>query len=82
MTREIYIQHKKNNNTQIIYEYYREKFDSNKHKPLLSSSDFNIYMNMFNADVNSIYKNTLAYYDTKFNIITLMNSNGVIINYI
>jgi len=75
MTRQDYIRLKTSNPTELIYIYYKEKFDGYKHKPELSRNELMMYVQTYN-DVNSILNYVVQEYDRKFDIVLLMNSNG------
>jgi len=75
MTRQDYIRLKISNPTELIYIYYKEKFDGYKHKPELSRNELMMYVQTYN-DVNSILNYVVQEYDRKFDIVLLMNTNG------
>jgi len=75
MTRQEYIRLKQSNPTELIYIYYKEKFDGYKHKPELSRNELMMYVQTYN-DVNSILNYVVQECDSKFDIILLLNSNG------
>lgn len=63
------------NSLQIAYEYYKEKFDSRKHKPFLGPQEFFVYFQMC-MDVQKAYEKVCNYYDDKFKIVLLKDKNG------
>jgi hypothetical protein len=75
MTRQDYIRLKQTNPTELIYIYYKDKFNGYKHKPELSRNELMMYVQMYN-DVNSILNYVVQEYDRKFDIVLLMNTNG------
>ena len=75
MTRQQYINLKASNPTELIYIYYKEKFDGYKHKPELSRNEVMMYIQAY-ADLNSILNYVVAEYDSKFDIIIVTNANG------
>lgn len=75
MTKQQYINLKISNPTELIYIYYKEKFDGYKHKPELSRNELMMYVQAY-ADVNSILNYVVDEYDRKFDIVILTNSNG------
>lgn len=81
MTKELYLTYRNQNNAAILYEWYKEKFDSVKHQPFLSFNEFFVYLPMW-GDVNNIYQKITQILDEKFSIRKLINSNGELINYI
>ena len=78
MTREQYIQMRANGNFNIIYEYYKEFFNSEKHSPLLSIEQLAQTLPMF-ADPNLIFEKCCRYYNEKFTITDLKDKEGKII---
>lgn len=75
MNRQEYIRLKQTNPTELIYIYYKEKFDGYKHRPELSRNELMMYVQTYN-DINSILNYVVAEYDRKFDIVLLTNSNG------
>jgi hypothetical protein len=75
MTKQQYINLKASNPTELIYIYYKEKFDGYKHKPELSRNELMMYIQAY-ADLNSILNYVVAEYDRKFDIVILTNANG------
>ena len=75
MTRQQYINLKQTNPTELIYIYYKEKFDGYKHKPELSRNQLMMYVQTY-TDINSILNYVVAEYDRKFEIVLLMSANG------
>lgn len=78
MTREQYIKIKQQNPIELIYIYYRDKFDFNKHKPELSKNQLMMYLNGY-TNINLILDKVVSDYDAKFDIRVLLDTNG---NYI
>jgi hypothetical protein len=78
MTKQEYINNKKTNQMKVIYEYYKEKFDHKKHKPFLSEQEFYVYIQM-NRDLNETYIKVANYYDSYFNVVTILDEKGNII---
>lgn len=72
MNRQDYIRLKQTNPTELIYIYYKEKFN---HKRELSRNELMMYVQMYN-DINSILNYVIAEYDRKFEIVLLMSANG------
>ena len=75
MTRQEYIRLKQTNPTELIYIYYKDKFDSYKHRPELSRNELMMYIQTY-SDINSILNYVVAEYDRKFDIVLLTSSNG------
>ena len=75
MNRQEYIRLKQTNPTELIYIYYKDKFDGYKHRPELSRNELMMYIQTYN-DINSILNYVVAEYDRKFDIVLLTSSNG------
>lgn len=81
MTREQYIRMRDNGNFNIVYEYYREKFDHSKHRPFLSLMELvQILPQVMSA--NAAMDASLRYFDQKFDIRLLSDKDGAIIKII
>lgn len=78
MTREEYIKLKELSPIELIYIYYRDKFDVNKHKPELQKNQLMMYVQTY-TDINLILNKVISDYDTKFDVRLLLDANG---NYI
>jgi uncharacterized protein YueI len=78
MTKQEYINYKKTNQMKVIYEYYKDKFDHKKHKPFLPEQEFYVYIQM-NRDLNETYIKVANYYDSYFNVVTILDEKGNII---
>ena len=78
MTREQYIRMRNNGNFNIVYEYYREKFDHFNHRPLLSLMELvQILPQVMSA--HSAMDASLRYFDQKFDVRILSDKDGAII---
>jgi hypothetical protein len=69
------------NSLQIAYEYYKEKFDSKKHKPFLCPQEFSVFIQMY-ADIPKLLERVCQYYDNKFVITELKDKNGNLIGFL
>lgn len=72
MTRQQYIHLKHTNPTELIYIYYKEKV---KHRPELSRNEVMMYVQAYN-DITTILNYVVAEYDSKFEIVLLIDVNG------
>ncbi len=81
MTKEQYITLRGNNALDVIYQYYREHHDVNKHIGPLNVQEFFIYLNMW-GNIQQIAEKVIAHYDQKFNVVVLSDANGKIIKYL
>lgn len=75
MTKQKYINLKASNPTELIYIYYKEKFDGYKHKPELSRNEVMTYIQSY-SNINSILNYVVDEYDRKFETVILTNANG------
>lgn len=78
MTREQYLIMKKNGNFNIVYEFYRDHFNSDKHSPFLSIEQLAQTLPMF-SDPNVVFEKCCRYYDEKFKVVIVKNKDGQII---
>lgn len=79
MTKQDYIKLKKADPMAVMYEFYKERFDSKRHKVMLSRTEFNVYAPMY-MDLDRAYANTISHYDNKFNVVELRDAKGNIID--
>lgn len=80
MTREQYIQIKATQPAGVIYEFYKEHLNINKHK-LLSYQEFFTFIQMW-ASLDELFKKVSSHYDAKFSITKLLDKEGNIIKYL
>ena len=73
MTKQDYIKLKKADPMAVMYEFYKERFDSKRHKVMLSRTEFNVYAPMY-MDLDRAYANTISHYDNKFNVVELRDA--------
>lgn len=81
MTKEDYINIKSKEPMQIVYEFYKEKFDPKKHSPFISQNEFFHYIQL-SYDLNNLYYKVSNYYDNYYGVMTIFNKDGQIIKYI
>jgi hypothetical protein len=81
MTREQYLNLRKANSSDILYEFYKEKYDSNKHNKFLSPHEFGTFFSMYaNVNVNKAFERACEYFDNKFTIVQLSDKEGRLIH--
>lgn len=80
MNKSDYLYYRKINPMKVIYEFYKEKFDTKKHKTFLSEGEFYTYIQA-NYDINSLYTQVTKYYDNHFSVITIMDDKGNILSF-
>jgi len=64
-----YLRLRENNSIELLYEYYTERFDEKKHKYLSPEIFFQTIVQW--PPIRDVYKNVIAYYDAKFEIMKL-----------
>jgi hypothetical protein len=75
MTRDEYLGLRSSTSYNLLYEYYREKYDGYKHQPFLDFMEFVKFMQMW-PGIRGSYDKVLEYYDEKFNVKVLMDKDG------
>jgi hypothetical protein len=75
MTKKDYLMYKKNDQMAILYEFYKERFDKNKHRPFLQRQEFDTFAHMV-MDVERAYRNATEHYDKELNITELRDKDG------
>lgn len=68
MKREDYIKMREANSGEIMYEYYKENFDSEKHKPFLKIEEFFEAIEKYPL-LQQAFNIATEYYDVKFNVL-------------
>ena len=81
MTKEDFLHFKSIRDFHLIYHFYTEKFDHNKHKPFLSIRELLQYLPQW-GDLNVIFEDVCKYYDNKFEIVEVQDSKGNTIKYL
>jgi len=66
---------------QIVYEYYKQKFDRNKHHPFLPAAEFAMYLQMC-MDVPAVFQRVCEHYDELFKVVTLKDKDGNFISFL
>jgi hypothetical protein len=79
MTKQQYIQYKKTNQIKIMYEYYKEKFDPKKHNPFLTENEFYTYIQISRLNLHETIIQVANYYDSYYNVVTILDEQGNII---
>ena len=75
MTKELYIAHfEAQNADEILYQFYLERFDRSKHKPLLAKGEFLHTLNLL-MDIRGCFEMAFNYYNDKFDIIVITDKN-------
>lgn len=84
MTKETYIQYRKQNNAVILMEYYLEKCKEKDVKPLVFNIQelltfLNLWLVQQGTSVNDFFNRALEYYDNKFTITRVYNQKQELI---
>ena len=80
MEKSTYIKIKSEAPLQLVYELYKERFDDNGTNIFLNHNDFYRFIQMWN-NINNLCHQAIAYYDAKFEIVTLMDKDGKHLKY-
>jgi hypothetical protein len=75
MTKKEYLMYKQTDPMAILYEFYKERFDKNKHRPFLQRQEFNTFAPMV-MDVERAYRNATEHYDKELNVTELRDKDG------
>lgn len=78
MTKQQYLKYKQTDQMAILYEFYKERFDKNKHKPFLQRQEFDTFAHMV-MDLEKAYRNAVSHYDSKLNVVELKDREGKLI---
>lgn len=81
MTKAEYLQLREENSLQILYNYYTEHFNRNKHNPFLSVEQFIMFLNMW-THIPNLFNTICSYYNEKFQINELRDKEGRLIKYV
>ncbi len=76
LLREQYIKLREEGSAEILFEYYKEKFDKTKHSPYLEYSDFLPSIQMW-PGVRDAYNMVTEYYDAKFFVLKCQTETKV-----
>ena len=79
MTKENYLQLRNNNHQLLLYEYYKEKFNKDRHSLFLNINDFIRTLQLW-GDINFIFRNVCKYYNNKFDIVEVFDKKGNLIS--
>jgi len=75
MTKEDFLRFKSNRDFNLVYQFYTEKFDHNKHKSFLSIMELLQFLPQW-GDLNSIFEQVCRYYQNKFEIVEVQDDKG------
>jgi hypothetical protein len=78
MTKKDYLLYKQTDQMAILYEFYKERFDKNKHKPFLQRKEFDTFAPMV-MDLDRAYTNAVNHYDSVLNVVELKDRDGKLI---
>lgn len=74
MNRENYIKLREENSPEIMYDFYKEHFNKEKHKDFLEFPQFIEFIQLYPL-VQQAYNVSCEYYDAKFNILKIPLQN-------
>jgi hypothetical protein len=80
MERSTYIKIKSEAPLQLVYELYKERFDSSKYNVFLNQNDFYRFIQMWN-NINNLCHQAIEHYDREFEIVTLADKDGKVLKY-
>jgi hypothetical protein len=75
MTREEYLQLRNSNVYGLIYEVYKERFDSSKHGQFYTFHEMIGYLQMLHG-VERVANKIIQEYDVKFSVTYLLDKDG------
>jgi hypothetical protein len=78
MNRTEYLERRRSNDIGIIYEFYKEKFDSSKHKPFLLLNDLIYLLQNGGYNIRSVMDDCIIYFDNKFTVLKIYKGNDLI----
>jgi hypothetical protein len=78
MTKKDYLLYKQTDPMAIVYEYYKEKYDKNKHKHFMSRKEFDTFAPMY-ADVNRAFNKACEHFDRELQVVELRDKAGKLI---
>lgn len=81
MTREEYISQRDTPSFDLMYEYYKEKFDYVRHTHFLPFTHFVQFMQMW-PFAREAYQTVVEYFDEKFGVTSLKDKDGQLIKYL
>ena len=79
MTKEQYFHLRQHAPGDVLYSYYKEKFDHSKHKPFIKPHEFMQYLTMW-GDPKSCFDIACQYYEAQLGITKVINEKGQIIS--
>ena len=84
MTKEEYINLVQKDQVQLMYLFHKEKFDKEKHSPLLNYTDFINVVNFMNMQgfVTQMLNSCYSYYENKLNITRVKDKEGNFIKFV
>ena len=78
MTRQQYLMLRQRQDFNIVYEYYKEKFDHNKHTPVLSIMELPQALLATGYPPSQLFAKCCEHYDKEFNVIQIFDKDGVL----
>lgn len=76
----MYLLMRANSDVAILYEYYKDHYDSSKHSRFLHPQEFINALQQWNMmGLPAMMDMAVQYFDNKFNIVKLLNKEGQLI---
>jgi hypothetical protein len=84
MTKEQYLHLIYKDQVQLMYLFYQEKIDKERHNQVLNYTDFVNVVNFMNMQgyTNQMLNTCCSYYEAKFNITRLNDKDGNFIKFV
>jgi hypothetical protein len=79
MGREEYINYRSGGSLEVIYQFYAEKYDNNKHKIFLSKNDLFPLLQNAGYDLREVMNECNIYFDNKYEVKKVYNKNNELI---
>jgi hypothetical protein len=79
MTREQYLMLRQRQDFNIVYEYYKKKFDHNKHMPFLSIMELPQALLATGFAPSQLFGKCCEHYDKEFNVVQVIDKDGALI---
>lgn len=78
MERNEYLSYRNKNDFNIIYEFYKEKYNTSKFKKFLNANELANSLHYGGYSINTIMNNCISHFDEKFNIMKVYVGENLI----
>lgn len=79
MTREQYIRMRQNGDFNIVYEYYKEKFQHGKYRPFLDIQSLANFLLNLGYNIDGVMNKCTEHFDQQFSIVKISDKDGNLI---